>query len=280
MNLRADLHVHSVFSDGSHTPDELASLAFNLGMGMVSVTDHDNFDGEKEKRAAFLSRGIKYLTGVELSAYENRKKIHITGYAYDVDSPLLKGYQAERVRLSGERLLDVLEKLKRYKGIALAEKKVRAQLYQEDMPVHTMHVVKALVSEGYYATVKEVFADCFTPEAPTYSYVGRFTPVEAVEILHSMGGIACIAHLGRISLPFDEREKLILRLASAGVDGIECFYPTHTEEETNYFCGLADRLGLFKTGGSDYHNEWGARRLGTPFFEPDEELLRTIHVRI
>lgn len=277
--MRTDLHIHSVYSDGSHTPVQLAALAKRRGVERASVTDHDNFDGEAEKRAAFEAEGINYVTGVELSAYRDAKKIHITGYAYDINSPLLPVCQAERVRLSGDRLLDTLDRLKFYKGIRLTEEQVRLQLYKKDMPVHTMHVVRAILAAGYYATVKEVFTDCFTPGSPTYSYVGRFTPVEAIELLHSMGGVACIAHPGRIRLSFAEREKLIAELKEAGVDGIECYYTTHTESETAYFCRLADRLGLLKTGGSDYHNEWGARLPGAPLFEPDEALLRAIHVR-
>lgn len=277
--MRADLHIHSVYSDGSHTPAELAFLAKRKGIELIALTDHDNFGGEAEKRAAFAAQGIDYLTGVELSAYENGKKIHMTGYGYDVTSPLLAKYQAERVKQSYDRLYDVLGKLKRYKGIFLPEEKVREQLFDGGMPVHTMHVARALAKEGYYATIKEIFADCFMPGQPTYSYVGRLTPAEAVEILHSMGGVACIAHPGRIDLPFDEREKLIFRLKEEGADGIECFYPTHTVEETAYFCGLADRLGLLKTGGSDYHCEWGKRLPGAPLFEPDEGFLRAAHVR-
>lgn len=271
--------MHSVYSDGSHTPEMLAKLTKRRGLDLVSVTDHDNFGGESEKRAAFAAEGVKYVTGIELSAYEKKKKIHMTGYAYDVDSPLLAEYQAERIRLADERLCDTLERLRRCKGIAITREQVCAQLYAKDVPVHTMHVVKAILAAGYYATVREVFADCFLPESPTYSYIGRLTPEEAISMIHSMGGIVCVAHPGRIDMPSEEKEREIRKLKEMGADGIECFYSAHTQEQTEYFCALADELGLLKTGGSDYHNEWGGRLPGKPAFEPSEELLCALKLR-
>lgn len=274
--MRADLHIHSVYSDGQHTPAELAEICRQNGVRLASLTDHDNFAGDKEKRAAFAAAGVHYLTGVEISAYEGKTKVHITGYGYSADTPLCAAMQKERERLAYERLDDVLERLKRYKNIHLAKEEVLAER-QEDVPPHTMHVVLALVKKGFYPTVRDAFRDCFQPDSPTYSYVGRPTPFEAVEMLHALGGVACLAHPGRIFLPFEEREMLIDRLKERGLDGIECNYPTHTVEETAYYRAICNRLGLLETGGSDFHRDGGGRTIGEPFFEPDEAFLRAVH---
>ncbi|MFQ7701573.1 MAG: phosphatase, partial [Christensenellaceae bacterium] len=96
--------------------------------------------------------------------------------------------------------------------------------------------------------------------------------------IHASGGIASVAHPGRITLSFGEREKIILRLAEYGVDGIEAFYTTHTEEETEYFEKLAQKAGLLVTGGSDTHVETETHKIGRPLFYPSEKLLAALGV--
>lgn len=277
--MRADMHVHSVYSDGALTPEALARTAKANGAELVSLTDHDNLAGDKEKRAAFEKEGVRYLTGVEMSAYEGKVKVHMTGYAYDAFSPLCAKYQQDLLNRSEKRLADVLFRLKKYKNITLSAAAVRAELQVPAIPVHTMHIARALVKAGFFPDVKQTFRACFTPELPTYSFVGRPTPDEAIEMIHALGGFVCVAHPGRIALPFDERERLIRNLFRRGADGIECFYPAHTEEETVYFKNLADESNLLKTGGSDFHFADGKRTIGLPVFFPDEDLLSAIHAR-
>ena len=278
--MKADLHIHSFYSDGMYSPTELARLAQKNGVRLASVTDHDNFMGDEEKRRVFSDMGITYVSGIEISAYENEKKIHLTGYAFDCASPLLREYQKELFENSIERLYDVLEKLKRYKGIELTAEEVYAQQALQGIPVHTMHVVKALKEKRLYKTYRDVFRDCFLPGLPTYSFVGRWTPEQAIDRIHSLGGICCIAHPGRLDMGFEEREKIIYRLKEMGVDGMECFYSTHTEEQTAYFEGLCEKLGLFRSGGSDFHSDFGSREIGKPYFQPSDEFLRALKVRL
>lgn len=277
--MRADLHVHSIYSDGTLPPRQLAALAKKNGVELLSITDHDNFMGDEEKRRAISGMGIAYLTGVEISAYENKKKIHITGYGFDLKNPLAGEYQRQFYEHSVVRLEDVIEKLAFYKDIRLTKEDVFAAQKVAGIPVHTMHVVLAVLKKGYYRSVSEVFADCFMPGLPTYSYVKRSTPAEAIDIIHSLGGIACIAHPGRIDLDKAEKEDLIFRLKEMGIDGIECDYTTHTLEQTEYFKGLAAKVGLLCSGGSDFHTESGRRMVGQPRFVPSEEFLRAAHVR-
>jgi hypothetical protein len=273
--MKADLHIHSVYSDGACFPDELAQKAAANGVRFASVTDHDNFEGDGVKRAAFSGMGITYLSGVEISAYRDKTKIHMTGYGYDLTSPLLSAYQATLYQNAYLRMQDVLEKLARYKKIYLTEEDVLAQ-QRVKAPVHTMHIARAIKQKGYYDSYRDIFNDCFLPECPTYSFLGRPTPEMAIEMLHSLGGIICIAHPGRIALPFEEREKLILQLKEEGADGMECIYSTHTKEETEYFSALADRVGLLQSGGSDYHSDLGRREIGNPVFEPSPAFLERV----
>ncbi len=277
--MRADLHTHSLYSDGQFSPIELVKIAKRNGVELLSITDHDNFYGEDEKRNAANSAGITYLTGVEISAYEGKVKTHITGYGYDATSGLCKKYQAERLRRADDRLLDVIERLRYYQNIVITPDEAYAQVKRENTPVHTRHIVGAILERGYFQSVGEAFRTLFTPDKPTYSFVGRPTPDEAIEIIHSMGGIACIAHPGRIALAFKEREKLIRSLKDRGMDGIESNYPSHTERETEYFHGLAKELNLFQTGGSDFHYDDKRREVGTPNFTPSDEFLAAVKLK-
>ena len=275
--MRADLHIHSVYSDGACTPAALAEACRRNGVMLASLTDHDNFAGDGEKRAAFAAAGVKYLTGVEISAYEGKTKVHITGYGYDAAAPQCLAAQRERERAAYARLDDVLERLQRYKHISLSAADVLS-VREKDVPPHTFHIASALVKKGFYPSVRDAFCDCFRPGLPTYSFVGRPTPFDAVQTIHALGGVACLAHPGRIFLPAAERERLIFALRESGLDGIECNYPTHTVGETAYYRALCARLGLLETGGSDFHREGGGRTIGEPFFEPDDAFLRAVRL--
>jgi hypothetical protein len=276
--MRADLHIHSVYSDGSCFPEELAQKAAANGVELASVTDHDNFAGDEVKRACFSGMGITYLSGVEISAYRDKTKIHMTGYGYDLTSPLLASYQDTLYQNAYLRMQDVIDRLARYKNIYITEEDVLAQ-QRVKAPVHTMHIVRAIKQKGYYDSYRDIFTDCFQPDRPTYSFLGRPTPETAIEMLHSLGGIICIAHPGRIELPFEEREKLILQLKEEGADGMECVYSTHTKEETEYFSALANRIGLLQSGGSDYHSDLGRRIIGMPVFEPSPAFLERVGIK-
>ena len=273
--MKADMHVHSVRSDGEFTAKELARRAAENGVQLLCITDHDNFGGYGQKRAALRSAGIVSVPGVEISAYEGKIKLHLTGYGFDPSAPRLGAIQRTLTEGARERMYDTLFRLKKYKGYALNENEIYAQQRAEG-PVHTMHVVRALVSRGYYPDVTAAFRDCFIPGLPTYSFVGRPTPEWAIDALHSLGGIICIAHPGRIYLAAEEKEKTIRRLVKAGVDGMECFYSSHTERETEYFLRLAEELGILVSGGSDFHADGSGRTIGVPHFEPSQAFLRAV----
>ena len=127
-------------------------------------------------------------------------------------------------------------------------------------------------------TAGEIYERYLAPGRIAHSIIGRPTPEEAADCIHASGGIASVAHPGRITLSFGEREKIILRLAEYGVDGIEAFYTTHTEEETEYFEKLAQKAGLLVTGGSDTHVETETHKIGRPLFYPSEKLLAALGV--
>ncbi len=274
----ADLHVHSVYSDGKYTPDELCRRAKARGLSLLSITDHDTLAGEEEKQAAAKKYGLRYVTGWEISAYLNGEKMHILGYGCQKNEAYEDFMQA-RATAALLRAKESVERL-RERGIDLTIEDVLAERLAKNAPVHSMHVARALgkklgVHEG------EAYYTHLAVGKYAHSTIGRPTPKQAIDCIHACGGVASIAHPGRIELPFLERESIVNEVVSLGVDGIEAVYTTHTEEETAYFISLATARGLLVTGGSDTHYEADERegdvhRVGLPAFTPSQELLDRI----
>ena len=273
--MRADLHTHSVYSDGYYAPEELCRRAKANGVELLSITDHDTMNGDKEKRAAAERYGLLYVSGWEISAYAGESKIHVTGYNCKRGAAYRK-FEKDRMELGFERAQDSIDKLKAA-GIFISLGDAKARRADPSAPVHTMHIAQAAAAVSG-KTAGEIYERYLAPGRIAHSIIGRPTPEEAADCIHASGGIASVAHPGRITLSFGEREKSILRLAEYGVDGIEAFYTTHTEEETEYFEKLAQKAGLLVTGGSDTHVETETHKIGRPLFYPSEKLLAALGV--
>ncbi len=272
----ADLHVHSVYSDGWYTPDELCKRARLRGVSLLSVTDHDTLAGEEDKRAAAEKYGITYLTGWEISAYDKDNKMHILGYGCRLDEGYFS-FTAERKRLALLRAEDSVEKLRK-SGVDVTMDSVLAHRAAADLPVHTMHVARA-VAKALGISDGEAYEGYLAHGKAGHSLLGRPTPKQAIDCIHETGGVACIAHPGRIFLAKEEKEAAIRALAKEGLDGIECAYTTHTQEEEKYFASLARTLKLLVTGGSDTHIEDGTHTIGQPRFSPDGEFLERLKIQ-
>ena len=278
----ADLHTHSIYSDGLYSPDEICRRAKARGLSLLSITDHDTLAGEEVKQAAAKRHGLAYVTGWEISAYEGDQKIHILGYGCALNEAY---YSFMEARKKGSRLRaeDCVQKLQKL-GVPVTMEEVYMQLSSPDLPIHTMHVARAAAGH-LRATDSEVYMQYLGYGKPANSLLGRPSPKEAIECIHACGGIAVLAHPGRISMDFEERERMLRDLKGWGADGIEIFYTTHTEEETEYFLRLSKELGLLVTGGSDTHFEedesgyhFPKPFIGSPSFVPSKELLGRLKI--
>jgi len=275
--MKADLHTHSIYSDGFHTPEQIAAFAKEAGLKMLSITDHDNMDGNDIKRAAVEGAGLIYVPGWEVSAYAGYK-VHITGYNCNTLSSAYISFMRERVSGSYARAEDIIDKLAK-NGIYITLDDVEAQRQVKTAPIHTMHIARAVAAKGYYKDEFEVYRQCLCRGRFAYSSLARPTPVEAIKVIRESGGISSLAHPGRIEADFNEREELIKNLVNEGLNGIEAVYTTHTLKETEYFKHLAGELSLLVTGGSDMHRQgFEGRLVGEPRFEPDEKLLSALRI--
>lgn len=251
MKYFADLHTHTNASDGEYSPKELVEKAKAAGVECLAVTDHDTEEGTGEALAVGEALGLRVLRGIELGAKEHRY-LHILGYGFQPGKGELSSL-CEKLRKSREerkyRILDFLKE----KGVPLTLEEVEVMAGGD--VIARPHFARAMVEAGYVKTTREAF-DCYL-DTEEYQRLERFKAgaAECIAAIHSAGGKAVLAHPYQLGLPFEELEQAVLRLRAAGLDGIECYYPRHTPEQTAFYVGLAEKHRLEITGGSDFHGE-------------------------
>lgn len=267
--IRADLHLHTVWSDGAYSCEEIARRCKAAGLALFSITDHDNLEG-CEEAAFFAARyGLRFLRGWEISAYRGEEKVHVLGYGCsrnDTYFSFMKARKEGALRRAEEMIAKANAHFKTALTLADAERFHP----EKSSPLHTMHVVSAF-SEALGKDKGALYREVFARGGAAFSNLCRPTPEEAIGIIHETGGFAVLAHPGRISKGV--RETLLSDLSESGLDGIECRYPTHTVTDTETFLAFAERHGLLVTGGSDFHTDDGLHFIGEPPFFPDERLL-------
>lgn len=269
--MRADLHIHTYYSDGKYSPREIAARAAQAGVELISMTDHDSLEGLEEKRAAARAEGLKYVAGWEVSSYAGDAKVHVLGYGC---SPCAAYTDFLAARREGAlvRARDMIAKGNAYFHLGVTLSDAERFHLKKEAPLHTMHVVSAF-SQKLGVKRGVLYLSAFSAGKPCCSDIGRPTPFDALRVIHAAGGIASLAHPGRIPLPEQEKFALIDALVAAGLDGIECVHSDHTCDEAEKFARYAAAHGLLVTGGSDYHAEGRNREIGLPPFTPSEALL-------
>lgn len=273
--MKADLHIHTLCSDGTLTSEDVVRLAGSAGLGLIAVTDHDTVSACAEVARLAGEKGIKTVTGIEVSAYDNRIKFHTLGYGIDVNK--FAPFQKRLFESSLVRAEDIISKLQAC-GFDITLEEVFAERNSSTTPVHGMHIARVMVKKGYVASCDRFFKKYLAYGKPAFSCIHRPTPEEAVEAICAAGGLAVVAHPARIQMDAATLKSRIENLVLHGLGGIEVYYTTHTKEQTAYYKNLAEAFGLFKTGGSDTHTQVGNRVIGQPVFEPSAELIERLHL--
>lgn len=269
--MRADLHIHTYYSDGAYSPAQIAAMAREAGLSLISMTDHDSLAGLEEKTRAAADCGLSYVPGWEVSAYRGDLKVHILGYGCRICAPYEQFLRARREGALA-RAEDIIARANEYFGLDVTLADAERFHQKKDAPLHTMHIVAAF-AERLDRDKGDLYAAAFEPGKPCHSLIGRPSPQDAIDVIHASGGIAVLAHPGRIKLSAERRFSLMDELVGRGLDGIECSHSDHTEEQTAQFAAYARLRGLLQTGGSDFHAEGRNRVIGQPPFSPSEELL-------
>lgn len=250
--MRADLHMHSIFSDGTDEVSAIVKKSKDAGLDLISLTDHDTVKGVSTALEEGRKQGMKVITGIEISTYAICE-VHILGYNIDCNNDMLCTRLNEIEGQRHDRIKAILNNLRKY-NIELDEEKI----FDRVGTVGRMHIAKQLLAKGHCQTITEAFDRYIGERGIAYVPSKRITPLEGVKLIKAAGGVAVIAH----PLVFCQKgrlEDLIEGLKTYGLDGMEVYYPTHSLDDTLKLYEMAKKNRLIATGGTDYH---GANKKG------------------
>ena len=242
---RVDLHVHTTFSDGDMTPDEMVREAQKRGLAGIGIADHDEISGAAVAIEEAGSSGFEVVPAVELSTSDGKTDVHVLGLMIDLKNENLLGYlklfRDARVR----RGLDMVERLR---GMGLGVDPDLVLEIANGGSVGRPHVAEALLRGGFVQSYEEAFRKYIGFDSPAYVPKYQLKPHLAFELIGAAGGVGAIAHPGTI-----RRDDLITEFMACGMRALEVYHPKHNERSVAHYQQMADKMGLVATGGSDTH---------------------------
>ncbi len=250
--LNADLHCHSVVSDGTLTPEQLAARAKANGVELWALTDHDEVGGQDRALAAAKANGLKYLTGVEISITFANKTVHIVGLGFDAhDEQLVNGLRQTRGG-RGERAKEMSDGLAKV-GIHGAYEGALKYAGNPELISRT-HFARFLVETGACQDTNEVFRRFLTEGNPGFVPHRWATLKDAGQWIVQAGGMAIIAHPARYGFTPNEEFALFTEFKHHGGQGVEVVTGSHTPAEYVTYADMAKEFDLFASRGSDFHS--------------------------
>lgn len=245
-----DLHLHTTASDGQLAPRDLVARAASAGLRTISVTDHDTTAGLAEARAAARQHGLAFVDGIEITAVEAGRDVHVLGYTFDPDATafveFLRAQRTDRLR----RVREMCDRLRALGFNISADAVIAAAPEGSGRSVGRPAIASALVRAGHARDMDDAFARFIGRDAPAYVARRGVSTAQVIEILERAGGIASLAHPGIAGI-----DDLIPSLASAGLSALEARHSDHPPDTEARYRALASRLGLAVSGGSDFHGD-------------------------
>jgi 3',5'-nucleoside bisphosphate phosphatase len=241
----ADLHLHTNFSDGTYSPEELVAQAARNRLRAMALTDHDTVEGCARTGAACQTAGIEFIPGTELTAEQEDNEIHILGYLIDLQNPRFRTEISRFQQVRQNRIREMADRLNAV-GVGLSAEDVfsLANCRSPGRP----HVARALVKAGFCSSLDEAFERFLKKNRPAWVPKFKMSAAIAIELIHHAGGVAVMAHPG-----LNRTDDVIPGMVDAGLDGIECFHTKHSTHMTEHYLGIAEQFHLLVTGGSDCH---------------------------
>ncbi len=279
MQRKADLHTHTLASDGTCPPAENVRLAREAGLAAVAITDHDTVAGIEEALEAGQSLGVEVIPGVEISSFANGQDIHVLGYFVPHQDETFKRALAGLRDTRHERNKLVIERLREL-GLKLTLEEVYRRKEGTDKNIGRPHIAEAMMERGYVQSIEEAFDKYLGKGGLAYVNPPRITPQQAIDLIRKAGGVAVLAHPGLYN-----DDELVEELIVYGLDGLEVWHPDNREDGVERYYRLADEYGLIMTGGSDFHGWRGEApfhaMLGswTAGYETVEKLRKLAHMR-
>lgn len=244
---KGDFHLHSTASDGVHSPTWVMETAMVHGVRALSLTDHDTTAGLAEARQAAARLGLRLIPGIELSTDLGKADVHLLGYGFDIEAKPLQDFlrwQREGRLTRVETIVRIL----RENGMPIEVARVLE--IAGEATVGRPHVARALLEAGHVTSVQEAFDRWLGNGKPADVNREKLEPADAIGMIHDHGGVVFAAHAVFIG---EDYPAAIEQLAGWGLDGLETYYKNYDAATVRKHEAVADRLGLAKSGGSDYH---------------------------
>lgn len=266
-----DLHVHTTESDGRWTPARVVEQAAARGVRVLALTDHDTTSGCAEAEAQAQATGVKVIAGVEINAEWPTGEAHVLGYFAQPGHAELQTALGElRVRRR-QRAQAIVSRLNET-GVPLSMEQVQAQ--SGVAAIGRLHIARALVAGQWANTPQDAFDLYLGVGRPAFVPRYALTPQQAIALVRKAGGVASLAHPVRSGC-----EAHVAALVDAGLNALEVYYFDHSAEDVARLSAVAERWGLLRTGGSDFHlwRKDGRRGIGSVWVpEADAERLLAV----
>lgn len=250
---KTDLHTHSTVSDGTLTPTELINKAAEIGLETIALTDHDTIEGVGEAlEAAKAFPGLEVIAGTELSSLYKDKEIHIVGLFLDLTN---NEFVSALDDLKEKRIKRNKKMTNKLRGLGLDLSYDELLSVSGGKVVTRAHFARLLKEKGYVESKNEAFLKYIGTGKPGYVKREVLTAEKAVALIKTGGGLPIVAHPFAYGFNIDELEQMAADFSCWGAVGMECYYSTHTEEETRLALSLCRTYDLLPSGGSDFHGD-------------------------
>ncbi len=245
-----DLHLHTTASDGRLTPAQLVARASAAGLTTISVTDHDTVASFAEVSALARAAGIRVVPGIEITAVDQGRDVHMLAYFIEIDSPELTSFLERQRALRVQRVRDIGARLAALGAPVDVDGVLLPAALRPGTSVGRPQLARALVAAGHVRSLQEAFDRFLATGQPAFVPRTGPSPFDVVHVVHRVGGVASMAHPA-----VTNRNELIAPLVAEGLDAIEVYHSDHSPEDERAYFEMATRLGVEMTGGLDFHGE-------------------------
>jgi 3',5'-nucleoside bisphosphate phosphatase len=257
-----DLHIHSVFSDGSCTVEAICAQAVQRGVQTIALSDHDTTAGLASMQAAVdaanaSQHSLTLIPAIEVSSGEGGLT-HVLGYGVRAGAQPLENELITLKRLRVQRNLETIRLLEKLLGIELLTGPAEAGGVPHPV-LGRMHVARLLIERHIVSSTDEAFRKYLGVGKPAYLPLSHMTTEKAISVIRSCGAIPVLAHPVRIGVLHGDAQQTLLQMKSYGLMGLEVFHPSASRKDVKRLHQLAQDLGLLITGGSDFHGEYGIK---------------------